>query len=310
MTEPDIDAHQQGLQAMLAQAIDHRDVCWDDVRWTAYFIHQQFRYEYQGPISDLRHRLVIIPPERHGPQRLVTHRLEISSPTTEVRREIDQFGNLVISLSADHIAREITFTAWILAERDATAGPILVTRQLYEGDLLHEFSRLTEPDDALRAAAAEIGPAASERELADRICAWVYASMTYREGATDVSTTAVQALARREGVCQDYAHIMLALCRLRGLAARYVSGHLLGEGGTHAWVEVLLPDPQHRNRFIAQPLDPTHDRVPGASYLTVATGRDYSDVAPTSGAYRGKHTGQLFTSKHAGVTAVEYFDRQ
>ena len=228
----------------------------------------------------------------------------------QVRREIDQFGNLVISLSADHIAKEITFTAWILAERDTTAGPILVTRQLYEGDLLHEFSRLTEPDDALRVAAAEIGPAASERDLADRICAWVYASMNYREGATDVSTTAVQAFARREGVCQDYAHIMLALCRLRGLAARYVSGHLLGEGGTHAWVEVLLPDPQQRNRFIAQPLDPTHDRVPGASYLTVATGRDYSDVAPTSGAYRGKHTGQLFTSKHAGVTAVEYFDRQ
>ena len=80
MTAPPIDAQQQGLQAMLAQAIDHRDVRWEDVRWTAYFIHQQFRYEYQGPISDLRHRLVIIPPERHGPQRLVTHRLEISSP--------------------------------------------------------------------------------------------------------------------------------------------------------------------------------------------------------------------------------------
>jgi transglutaminase-like putative cysteine protease len=307
LTAPPIDAQQQGLQAMLAQAIDHRDVCWENVRWTAYFIHQQFRYEYQGPISDLRHRLVIIPPERHGPQRLVTHRLEISSPTTEVRREIDQFGNLVISLYADHVAREITFTAWILAERDATAGPILVTRQLYESDVLRDFSRLTEPDDALRAAANEIGPASSERELADRSCSWVYGYMTYREGATDVSTTAAEALQRREGVCQDYAHVMLALCRLRGLAARYVSGHLLGEGGTHAWVEVLLPDPEKRSRYIAQPLDPTHDRVPGASYLTVATGRDYSDVAPTSGAYRGTHSGQLFTSKHAGVTAVEYF---
>jgi transglutaminase-like putative cysteine protease len=309
LTAATIGAHQQGFQAMLAQAIDHREVCWDDVRWTAYFIHQQFRYEYQGPISDLRHRLVIIPPERHGPQRLVTHRLEISSPTTEVRREIDQFGNLVISLAADHVAKEITFTAWILAERDATAGPILVTRHLYEGDLLRDASRLTEPDAALRAAAAEIAPSATGRDLAYRICAWVYAAMSYREGATDVSTTAAEAFGRREGVCQDYAHIMLALCRLRGLAARYVSGHLLGEGGTHAWVEVLLPDPQHRNRFLALPLDPTHDRVPGASYLTVATGRDYSNVAPTSGAYRGAPTGQLFTSKHAGVTAVEYFDQ-
>ena len=306
MTAPPIEVHQQ---ATLAQAIDHRDVCWEDVRWTAYFIHQQFRYEYQGPISDLRHRLVIIPPERHGSQRLVTQRLEISSPTTEVRREIDQFGNLVVSLSADHVAQGITFTAWIMTERDVTAGPIPVTRQCYESNLLREFSRLTEPDDALRAAAAALGPAASDRELADRICAWVYEYMTYREGATDVSTTAAEACRRREGVCQDYAHIMLALCRLRGLAARYVSGHLLGEGGTHAWVEVLLPDPRQPNCFIAQPLDPTHDRIPGASYLTVATGRDYGDVAPTSGAYRGSHSGQLFTSKRAGVTAVEYFER-
>ncbi|MCA9877245.1 MAG: transglutaminase family protein [Thermomicrobiales bacterium] len=309
MITASIDALQQAVQAMLAQAIDHQDVRWEDVRWTAYFIHQQFRYEYPDPIHDLRHRLVIIPPERHGPQRLVTHRLEISSPTTEVRREIDQFGNLVISLAADHVAREITFTAWILAEQDATAGPILVTRQLYESDLLREPSRLTEPDAALRAAAAEIGPAGSDRELAERISSWVYEHMTYREGATDVSTTAAQAWERRAGVCQDYAHVMLSLCRLRGLAARYVSGHLLGEGGTHAWVEVLLPDPARRSRYVAQPLDPTHDRIPGASYLTVATGRDYSDIAPTSGAYRGTHGGHLKATKHAGITALEYFER-
>ncbi|MEZ4561915.1 MAG: transglutaminase family protein [Thermomicrobiales bacterium] len=293
-----------------AQVIDHRDVCWEEVRRTAYCVHQQFRYEYQDPIIDLRHRLVIIPPERHGPQRLITHDLDISAPGAEVRREIDQFGNLVIFLSVDHVARAITFTARIETEREATARPILVTRRLYESDLLRDFSRLTEPDDALRAAAAEIGPSSSGRELAVRICTRVYEHMVYREGATDVRTTAAEAFQRREGVCQDFAHVMLALCRLRGLPARYVSGHLLGEGGTHAWVEVLLPDPEQRNRFIALPLDPTHDGVPGASYLTVATGRDYSDVAPTCGAYRGTPRSQLTTSKHAGITAVEYVDRE
>ncbi|MFT4038600.1 MAG: transglutaminase family protein, partial [Thermomicrobiales bacterium] len=164
-------------------------------------------------------------------------------------------------------------------------------------------------DAALREAAAALGPADDDRALAERICAFVYAHMTYREGATDVSTNASEAFARAAGVCQDYAHIMLCLCRLRGIPARYVSGHLLGEGGTHAWVEVLLPDPEHRARYLALPLDPTHDRIPGASYLTVATGRDYSDVAPTSGAYRGPHSGQLKATKHAGVTAVEYFER-
>ena len=80
-------------------------------------------------------------------------------------------------------------------------------------------------------------------------------------------------------MCQDYAHCMLALCRLCGLPARYVSGHLLGEGGTHAWVEVLraAPDgPEDALRPVA--FDPTHDRRAGLKYLTVAVGRDYDDV--------------------------------
>jgi transglutaminase-like putative cysteine protease len=99
---------------------------------------------------------------------------------------------------------------------------------------------------------------------------------------------------------------MLTLCRLRGVPARYVSGHLLGEGGTHAWVEVLLRDPAHRDRFVARPFDPTHGSQPGLNYVTVAVGRDYGDVAPTSGTYRAPFAGSLSTRKHAGVTAIEY----
>jgi transglutaminase-like putative cysteine protease len=100
---------------------------------------------------------------------------------------------------------------------------------------------------------------------------------------------------------------MLVLCRLCGLPARYVSGHLLGEGGTHAWVEVLLPDPADASQFVAHPFDPTNGCVPGLNYLTVAVGRDYSDVAPTSGTFRAPYGGTLSTHKRAGVTALEYF---
>ena len=77
--------------------------------------------------------------------------------------------------------------------------------------------------------------------LAQRISDWVYQTIRYVHGVTDIHTTAAEALALGRGVCQDYAHIMLVLCRLCGLPARYVSGHLLGEGGTHAWIEVLIP---------------------------------------------------------------------
>ena len=65
---------------------------------------------------------------------------------------------------------------------------------------------------------------------------------------------------------------MLALCRLCGLPARYVSGHVLGEGGTHAWVEVLVQHPQDEDALRAVPIDPTHDRRAGLRYLTVAVG--------------------------------------
>jgi transglutaminase-like putative cysteine protease len=93
---------------------------------------------------------------------------------------------------------------------------------------------------------------------------------------------------------------MLALCRLCDLPARYVSGHLLGEGGTHAWVDVLLPE------AVAVAFDPTHGREVSLSYVTVAVGRDYRDVAPTSGSYTASFKGQLSSQRRVGLTAVQY----
>ena len=99
---------------------------------------------------------------------------------------------------------------------------------------------------------------------------------------------------------------MLALCRLCGLPARYVSGHVLGEGGTHAWVEVLVPHPQDTAALCAVAIDPTHDRRAGLRYLTVAVGRDYGDVPPTSGTFDAPYPGTLTTHKRAAVTRVDY----
>jgi transglutaminase-like putative cysteine protease len=124
--------------------------------------------------------------------------------------------------------------------------------------------------------------------------------MTYTPGVTSVETTAAEALALSQGVCQDYAHVMLALCRLCDLPARYVSGHLLGEGGTHAWVDVLLPE------AVVVAFDPTHGREVSLSYVTVAVGRDYRDVAPTSGSYTASFKGQLSSQRRVGLTAVQY----
>lgn len=287
--------------------VDHRGVDWPRVRWTAYLIHQQLRYEYPGEVRDLRQRLVIVPPERHGGQRLVTHKLEISQPDVEQDDTTDRFGNRVLSLHAAHVASKITFTAWIVVERDADAGPIAIASAAYHDPAFHQPSPLTVPDAALLAAAAEWrAEGLSGLALARQINRWVHGQMRYAHGLTGVKTNATEAFALRQGVCQDYAHVMIAICRACGLPARYVSGHLLGEGGTHAWMEVLLPG-EDTGTYIAHPFDPTHGTEPGLNYITIAVGRDYGDVAPTSGTFRAPYGGQLSTSKRAGVTALEYF---
>ena len=90
------------------------------------------------------------------------------------------------------------------------------------------------------------------------------------------------------------------------MPARYVWGHMLAEGGTHAWVEVLLPTADDRLRAVA--FDPTHRRRPNLSYAIIAVGRDYRDVAPTSGSFSAPYGGQLLASKHGGLTLVEFAD--
>jgi len=126
----------------------------------------------------------------------------------------------------------------------------------------------------------------------------VHEAISYAHGVTSVTSTAAEALAGGQGVCQDAAHVMIALCRAIGLPARYVSGHLLGEGGTHAWVEVIVADADAA-RAVA--LDPCNGCPAGADYLTIATGRDYTDVAPTSGTYIGTARSTLTATKQVDV---------
>ncbi|MEC4670989.1 MAG: transglutaminase family protein [Nitrospirota bacterium] len=129
-------------------------------------------------------------------------------------------------------------------------------------------------------------------ELAKSLLHQVYAHMRYQTGATHVGTTAAKAFEKGAGVWQDYAHVMLSLCRLAGLPARYISGYLPGEGQMHAWVEVLLPVGSHKIPIWVA-YDPTHQRRCDERYITVAIGRDYQDIAPTSGYYLGASANSL-----------------
>ena len=265
-------------------------------------LHQRLRYDYTSPVRRLQHRLMVLPAAAHGDQARISYRLEVHGATAQTLESTDRFGNVVVDVRARWVAAYVEFEIWAVVDRDGDAQPPTVAGQ---GRLLLAPTALTAPDPALRAAAAMLGgPGDRGLPLAERINDWAHGALRYRHGVTGVRTTASEALALGEGVCQDYAHVMLALCRLCGLPARYVSGHLQGEGGSHAWVEVLVPSADGA-AFDAVAFDPTSHRRAGPTYLTVAVGRDYGDVAPTYGTYSGAARGTLTTFKELVVGAVD-----
>jgi transglutaminase-like putative cysteine protease len=288
-------------------SVDDDEIDWPNVRQTTVLIQQSFAYEYPGPIEGLRHRLMVVPPDYHDDQRLLTHKIRVSGCDVDTERSYDTFGNVVLDFSLDHVERHVAFTTWAVVEREASVDGTDTPDAISFDQRFAEPSRLTRPDDTLLAVAAELRAAGAQGlELAAQISRRVHAHFEYRWGVTEVGTTAADAWAGAVGVCQDYAHCMLALCRQCSLPARYVSGHVLGEGGTHAWVEVLVRHPQDEEALRAVPIDPTHDRRAGLRYLTVAVGRDYADVPPTSGTFDAPYSGVLTTHKRAAVTRVEY----
>lgn len=131
----------------------------------------------------------------------------------------------------------------------------------------------------------------------------IFDMVVYDPDATHVYSTLEEVLAKRAGVCQDYAHLMIACCRSQGIPTRYVSGYLYGgfgirgDGATHAWLECRLPD----GKWLA--FDPTNNLLASDHHIRVHTGRDYGDVTPTKGVYMGPMADSL--EVQVSVVALE-----
>ena len=142
---------------------------------------------------------------------------------------------------------------------------------------------LTTPSDAMLAFlhGLELDESNNIRNKACAIASAVHRHMAYQPGSTDVLTTAAKAFELGQGVCQDYAHITLALLRAAGIPARYVCGLLSGEGATHAWVEWF-------DAGVWLALDPTHDRAVEYGCIKIAHGRDSADCPVNRGIFTGR----------------------
>jgi transglutaminase-like putative cysteine protease len=238
-------------------------------------------FTYDQLVSEAYTEMRLKPLDADG-QRCLSFRL-VTEPQDTVLRYTDHFGNDVhhFDVIQPHQKMVVAATSEVFTpELFWTDSPLL--SPLEEFNYLSPTAYAPHTPELIRFAAALRSEDPLETAMA--IMRALHETLVYEKGATDVKTTADQALSLGRGVCQDFSHIMLAACRTQMLPARYVSGYLYNNGHTaasHAWVDVLIP----RRGWIS--LDPTHNREQTSQYVRVAVGRDYADVPPTRGIFKG-----------------------
>src|SRR5260370_4722406 len=181
-------------------AIEIASVNWPAARRATYSVTQSFRYEYPQPVSDLKHRLVVIPPERFGDQRRLRHQVSVGLDGVTLDDLRDRFGNNVVEVFAPRVASAIEFDVNIAVERRAAEPNRLLDGWLADGHLIQP-SALTTPDAHIRRIADDLGGSASGGlEPAGRIIGWVHEALTYGPRVTRVRAAGPEQLGHRSGV--------------------------------------------------------------------------------------------------------------
>lgn len=264
-------------------------------------IHHQTHYHYQSPASYSLQAMRLWP-RTDGGQRI--HHWRIDSPGRRWAQQ-DAHGNMVHLWSLVGKHDDITVTATGQVETLAVPGQLVPHESQVPVLSFLQSTALTGADDLIRDSADRILGAQGLKadDLQERLlalCGWVHDTITYTQGVTDVTATASQVLAHKQGVCQDMTHVFLALCRCKGVPARYVSGYLLTDAShaaSHAWAEAWVPGAAGApGGWLG--LDVTHNRLAGPQSCRLAVGRDYADTSPI----RGIHMGGVGESMSVHVT--------
>ncbi len=259
-------------------------------------------YLYNEPVS-ISHTEVRLAPREDRSQHILEHTLSVLPPPDRMFRHKDYFGNQVTYFSIHELHRTLTIAAESLVEMEEPdpLEPLLTPsweqaqgeRWRYEEghalkayQFVFESPRITPGPEFAAYAQPSFAKDRPLLEAAQDLSHRIHTEFQYDQRATTVATSVAEVLASRRGVCQDFAHFMIACLRSLGLAARYVSGYLktgelIGSQASHAWVSVFCPG------FGWLDLDPTNDQLVNGNHLTLAYGRDYSDVAPVKGVALG-----------------------
>jgi transglutaminase-like putative cysteine protease len=271
-------------------------------------------YSYGDAVTTSHHEARLAPREGES-QRTVAHELSIT-PTPEARRRrFDYFGNRTVHFSLSEPHRSMSVIARSIVELKPVAPPDLHATPPWENvaerlrndrrrDVLDAYAMTFDsPYVAASLPLLEFSDPFFERgrpllEAVQDLVAFIYEDFTYDPRATDLSTPILQVLRERRGVCQDFAHLAIGCLRARGLAARYISGYLLtkpppgkvkmvGADASHAWFATFVPE----HGWVD--FDPTNNVMPQGEHVTIAHGRDFSDVTPIRGVILGGGHHQL-----------------
>ena len=250
-------------------------------------------YTYASPVRDSFNEARLQPFSDEW--QTVEHFLLKVLPAGRLRHHHDFYSNVVhhFEISEPHSTLlvesnlRVTTRARPLLSSDATPFPLARINEAAREPRVFEFlqeSRFVELSPEVWRLALDVTDGLADTwQAAQALMKFVHSTLKYESFSTNVHTHARDVLRDKRGVCQDFAHVMISLCRVLKIPALYVSGYLATENAsaTHAWVEVLIPGVGWR------PLDPTHNREADENYVKIAVGRDYSDVAPVTGTYKG-----------------------
>jgi transglutaminase-like putative cysteine protease len=272
-----------------------------------YAIRHITRFRYTEPIRESLME-VIMQPRSEGAQRLISFSFA-PSPRAQVLAYNDHLGNIVHHFDILKPHEDLTIEAQSQVElRAPEALPERVDASAWEGlateRLGHdEFDMLSDHGIAVPTALLRQFMSAHELQRRDdplttlrMISDTIHEAFDYDGEATKVDSPIDHALGLKRGVCQDFSHIMIAATRSLGIPARYVSGYLHhrreidsrpAPGATHAWVEAFVPGIGWTG------FDPTNGVLAGDRHIRVGIGRDYDDVPPTRGTFKGKPESEL-----------------
>jgi transglutaminase-like putative cysteine protease len=266
-------------------------------------------YEYSAPAIESFTELRVRP--RQSNRQIVHNHVTEVTPRAVIDEFTDYYENTVECLSVPfrHKCLSVTSSSTVetLPHKDALSGLDLTVseavrlnwprrRELFDFLIPSMHAPITPEIELL--SKQHLPSSASFTESILGLCGYIYNNFTYMPGVTEVRTPLMEVLQKRQGVCQDFAHLMIALIRSAGLPARYVSGYIetepapggnvmVGATASHAWVEVYLPS------GLWLGIDPTNDILEGERHVQIGIGRDYHDVPPLRGVFKGAERQQL-----------------